>query len=194
MLPLLYRVVCTAIKVFVRLRTIVGRKIAFEKFCDGNVQAPRIYQQRLLRLSPTLKSLKSLSRFQPIPSLRHFRKTPPMFSQSKFWTRIRQTRELVANRIQEQLRNDRRKNIRRSLSMPTATEVLEDRTLLASFTVDTLVDENDGIGTGGVSLRDAIAAASDGDDITFSVQGTINLTNGELTIDNWTIIIKFEGT
>ncbi len=106
-----------------------------------------------------------------------------MFSRSKLWTRIRQTSELVADRIQQQLRSDRRKNIRRSLAMPAATEILEDRTLLASFTVNTLVDENDGIGTGGVSLRDAIAAASNGDDISFSVQGTINLTNGELLID-----------
>lgn len=28
---------------------------------------------------------------------------------------------------------------------------------MATFTVDTLVDENDGIGVGSVSLRDAIA-------------------------------------
>ena len=38
-------------------------------------------------------------------------------------------------------------------------ERLENRQLLA-ITVDTLVDENDGIGVGGISLRDAIAAAS----------------------------------
>ena len=30
----------------------------------------------------------------------------------------------------------------------------------ATFTVDTLVDENDGVGAGGVSLRDAINAAN----------------------------------
>ncbi|MCA9232087.1 MAG: hypothetical protein KDA57_15670 [Planctomycetales bacterium] len=61
-------------------------------------------------------------------------------------------------------------------------EALEDRRLL-SITVDTLVDENDGIGIGtGTSLRDAIAAATPGETIDFSVTGTINLTLGQLTI------------
>ncbi|NEO64165.1 MAG: hypothetical protein F6J98_28645 [Moorea sp. SIO4G2] len=61
---------------------------------------------------------------------------------------------------------------------------------MATFTVDTLIDENDGIGTGGVSLRDAIEAANDpgGDDqdtIIFASslnEGTITLTHGELLI------------
>jgi hypothetical protein len=41
---------------------------------------------------------------------------------------------------------------------PLRFEPLEDRRLL-SITVNTLVDENNGIGVGGISLRDAIAAA-----------------------------------
>jgi hypothetical protein len=65
---------------------------------------------------------------------------------------------------------------------PLNLEQLEDRQLLA-ITVNTLVDENDGVGVGGISLRDAIAAAAPGDTIDFSVTGTIPLTNGELQID-----------
>ena len=62
-------------------------------------------------------------------------------------------------------------------------EPLEDRRLL-SITVDTLVDENNGIGAGaGTSLREAIAAAAAGETIDFSVSGTINLTLGQLTIN-----------
>jgi predicted outer membrane repeat protein len=57
-------------------------------------------------------------------------------------------------------------------------EPLEDRRLL-SITVDTLVDENDGVGVGtGTSLREAIAAAAPGDTINFAVTGTINLSIG----------------
>jgi CSLREA domain-containing protein len=61
-------------------------------------------------------------------------------------------------------------------------EPLEDRRLL-SITVDTLVDENDGVGVGGISLRDAIAAATAGETIDFSVTGTITLEHGELVVD-----------
>ncbi|MCB9853544.1 MAG: hypothetical protein H6819_10645 [Phycisphaerales bacterium] len=49
----------------------------------------------------------------------------------------------------------------------------------ATITVDTLVDENDGVGTGGISLRDAITEANangQDDTIDFSVTGTITLT------------------
>jgi parallel beta-helix repeat protein len=66
-------------------------------------------------------------------------------------------------------------------------EPLEDRQLL-SITVNTLVDENDGIAVGGISLRDAIAAAMPGDTIDFAPSlfsggpGTILLTHGELVI------------
>ena len=68
-------------------------------------------------------------------------------------------------------------------------EPLEDRRLL-SITVNTLVDENNGIGVGGISLREAIAAAPAGDTINFSVTGTINLTNlGQLVVNkNLTIV------
>src|SRR5262245_26209728 len=58
-------------------------------------------------------------------------------------------------------------------------EVLEGREVPAVFTVSTLVDENNGIGSGAVSLREAIAEANaqPGDDtIQFGVTGTINLT------------------
>jgi hypothetical protein len=66
-------------------------------------------------------------------------------------------------------------------------EPLEDRRLL-SITVNTLVDENDGIALGGISLRDAIAAAAPGDTINFAPSLTasgpakILLTHGELAI------------
>src|SRR5262249_9087865 len=46
-------------------------------------------------------------------------------------------------------------------------ESLETRTLL-SITVNTLVDESNGVGIGGISLRDAIAAAAPGDTINFA--------------------------
>jgi predicted outer membrane repeat protein len=62
-------------------------------------------------------------------------------------------------------------------------EPLEDRRLLA-ITVDTLADEIDGPGVGaGTSLREAIAAATPGEAIHFSVSGTITLEHGELAID-----------
>jgi parallel beta-helix repeat protein len=66
-------------------------------------------------------------------------------------------------------------------------EPLEDRRML-SITVNTLVDENDGIGVGGISLRDAIVAAAPGDTIDFAPALTsggpavLLLTNGQLTI------------
>src|SRR5262249_9373189 len=69
-----------------------------------------------------------------------------------------------------------------------AFEPLEDRRLL-SITVNTLVDENDGIAIGGISLRDAIAAAAPGDTINFAPSltaggpPTILLTHGDLLID-----------
>ena len=47
---------------------------------------------------------------------------------------------------------------RAPLRRPLRFEPLEDRRLLA-LTVTTLVDENDGVGIGGISLREAIAAA-----------------------------------
>lgn len=79
-----------------------------------------------------------------------------------------------------------------------AFEPLEDRRLL-SITVDTLVDENDGIGVGGISLRDAIAAAVSGDTIDFAPSltsggpATILLTHGELTIANKALTINGPG-
>lgn len=58
-----------------------------------------------------------------------------------------------------------------------AFEPLEVRRLL-SITVNTPVDENNGIGIGaGTSLREAIAAAPAGETINFSVVGTIHLAN-----------------
>jgi hypothetical protein len=59
---------------------------------------------------------------------------------------------------------------------PLRLESLEERRLLA-ITVNTLVDENDGIGVGGVSLRDAVTAAEVGETIQFSVTGTIQLSS-----------------
>ncbi|MGF1485825.1 MAG: hypothetical protein ACFBSE_01805, partial [Prochloraceae cyanobacterium] len=57
---------------------------------------------------------------------------------------------------------------------------------MATIIVNTLLDENNGIGIGGLSLREAISFANPGDTITFESTlnlGTIILTNGELTID-----------
>src|SRR6476469_2936284 len=67
-------------------------------------------------------------------------------------------------------------------------EPLEDRRLL-SITVNTLIDENNGIAIGGISLRDAIAAAAPGETINFApsltsgAPATILLVRGELLID-----------
>jgi hypothetical protein len=66
-------------------------------------------------------------------------------------------------------------------------ESLEPRQML-SITVDTLDDENDGINTGGVSLRDAVAhvaTLTGPQTIEFDSEladGTIELTEGEITI------------
>jgi predicted outer membrane repeat protein len=79
-------------------------------------------------------------------------------------------------RTSSQLKRDRRR---------LRFESLEDRLLLA-ITVDTLVDEADGnIVDGDVSLRDAIAVATSGETIDFSVTGTIQLDSslGALAID-----------
>jgi hypothetical protein len=68
-----------------------------------------------------------------------------------------------------------------SLHRPLRFEPLEDRRLL-SITVNTLIDvnANDGLTT----LREAVAAASSGDTINFSVTGTINLSSqGQITIN-----------
>jgi putative extracellular protein len=65
-------------------------------------------------------------------------------------------------------------------------EPLESRRVL-SITVDTLVDENNGVGVGaGTSLKEAIAAAVSGDTIDFSLTGTI-VTTGLLVNKNLTI-------
>lgn len=61
----------------------------------------------------------------------------------------------------------------------------------ANFVVNTLADENDGVGTGGISLRDAINAANADaatDTITFSVTGTITLASDlPAIVENLTI-------
>lgn len=57
--------------------------------------------------------------------------------------------------------------------------------IVSGLVVDTLVDENDGdISPGDISLREAIAGAANGTNITFSVTGAINLSSlGQLTIN-----------
>jgi hypothetical protein len=61
---------------------------------------------------------------------------------------------------------------------------------MLSITVDTLVDENDGINTGGVSLRDAVAysATQPGTDtIEFDpslTDGAIELLYGQITVNS----------
>jgi predicted outer membrane repeat protein len=68
-------------------------------------------------------------------------------------------------------------------------ESLESRQLL-SITVNTLVDENDGINVGGISLRDAVAYAASqpgNDRIEFAsslVDGAIELLYGQITLDS----------
>ncbi|MGK7945323.1 MAG: choice-of-anchor Q domain-containing protein [Microcystaceae cyanobacterium] len=55
-----------------------------------------------------------------------------------------------------------------------------------SLVVDTLDDEDDGIGVGGISLRDALGAIADGGTITFDdsiANGTIILNSNQLVID-----------
>ena len=69
-------------------------------------------------------------------------------------------------------------------------ECLEPRRAL-SITVNTLVDENNGLGAGaGTSLREAIAAAASGETINFSVTGTINLVIGPSAADKHLLINK----
>jgi predicted outer membrane repeat protein len=66
-------------------------------------------------------------------------------------------------------------------------EPLEDRRLMA-MTVSTLVDENDGVAVGGISLREAVAAAGQGETIDFAPALTAGgpakllLTKGEMLI------------
>ncbi len=66
-------------------------------------------------------------------------------------------------------------------------ESLEDRRLLTR-TVTTQVDENDGIGAGGVSLRDALSVAIAGETINFADSltsggpATLTLTLGQLQV------------
>lgn len=73
-------------------------------------------------------------------------------------------------------------------------EPLEDRRLLAII-VNTLVDENNGIGVGGASLREAIAIAPSGETIEFAPAltqfgpATIRLGLGELLINKSLTII-----
>ncbi len=93
-----------------------------------------------------------------------------MISQSKLWNRIGRTRALVADRIQQRLRNDRRRFARRKPAVPSAVEVLEDRTLLAVFN----------IADGDIAdLRAAIIAANGNtevDTINLAANGTYSLS------------------
>ena len=61
----------------------------------------------------------------------------------------------------------------------------------STIVVNTLIDENDGIAVGRISLRDAIAAANPGDTIVFAPElagGRIKLVEGQLTIAKSLII------
>jgi hypothetical protein len=74
-------------------------------------------------------------------------------------------------------------------------EALESRQMLTVFTVDTTVDEDNGINVGGRSLREAITVAVSGDTINFDASlmngATITLdrTKGELAIDGKSLTI-----
>ncbi|MGD9635222.1 MAG: hypothetical protein AB7U97_18225, partial [Pirellulales bacterium] len=88
----------------------------------------------------------------------------------------------------EARRLNRQPSLRERRRRPLRFEPLEDRRVLA-IVVDTLVDENDGVGVGGISLRDAIAAAAPNEFINFAPEltaagpATISLTQGELVIN-----------
>jgi hypothetical protein len=72
-------------------------------------------------------------------------------------------------------------------------EPLESRRML-SITVDTLIDENNGVGIGaGTSLREAMMAAVSGDTIDFSVSGTIKITSAALPVINKNLTIQGPG-
>jgi hypothetical protein len=68
-----------------------------------------------------------------------------------------------------------RGRVKSSRSLRPRLEILEDRTVPSTFTVDHLADDMVGSGLNG-SLRYAITNAIDNDTITFGVNGTINLT------------------
>src|SRR5215471_3610397 len=90
----------------------------------------------------------------------------------------------VWNRLMHRPTMPRREKAHRTAAFPTRwfrprLEILEDRTVLSTWTVTSPADSGDG------SLRAIIAAAQDGDQIVFdpSLQGrTITLTSGQLAI------------
>ena len=96
------------------------------------------------------------------------------------WFSSQTSDKAACRRRGKQTRSPQRRSLR--------FEPLEDRRLLA-ITVNTLVDENDGVGVGGVSLRDAIVAATPGDTIDFNVTGTVVLEHGELLINKHLTIL-----
>jgi hypothetical protein len=72
----------------------------------------------------------------------------------------------------------------RELARPLRFEPLESRNLLATITVNSLLDNGDGANT---TLREAITSSASGDTIVFSVTGTIQLTtagDNHIEIDN----------
>ena len=62
---------------------------------------------------------------------------------------------------------------------------------IPALMVNTTADENDGMGTNGVSLRDAVGFAPAGSTIVFApgLSGTITLTNGQLDVSNSIMIL-----
>jgi hypothetical protein len=77
-------------------------------------------------------------------------------------------------------------------------ETLEDRQLLTTFTVNTTLDEDNGINVGGVSLREAVVEAVSGDTINFSTNSshglngatiTLHLTKGQIVINGESLTI-----
>ena len=96
-------------------------------------------------------------------------------------------RNLFSCRFRSDQSRRRRPSYRRELRRRgLRQENLEQRWVLATVTVGTIVDEADGsIDDGDVSLRDAIALANAGDTIDFDASldgGTILLTLGELAV------------
>ncbi len=114
----------------------------------------------------------------------------------------------LATSGERELGRERLRGVLATIADPTVNYELVDKVLLhwaaksalgtrdkdasTTIVVNTLTDELDGIGIGGVSLREALLHALPGDTIEFSVSGKIELKFGQLLV-NKSVIIKGPG-